>query len=130
MPAHVSGRSLGSADRQRASFGHRIPGVETDIDERLLQLIVIALDDGKSWIKVESEVHGLGKYFPENVQCLPGETIDIERLVFGAGLPGKVRAASRPSPRAPQRPRPRQRCGLVPLDLLRLCSATLARSRG
>ena len=50
---------------------------------------MIALDDGKSWIKVESEVHGLGKYFPENVQCLPGETIDVERLVFCAGLTGK-----------------------------------------
>ena len=71
-PAHMSGRSLGSADRQRASFGHRIPGVETDIDERLLQLVVIALDDGKSWIKVESEVHGLGKYFPRECPVSPG----------------------------------------------------------
>src|SRR4029450_13836836 len=87
--AHLIGRSLGSADRQGASFGHRIPGVETDIDERLLTLVVVSLDDGKSWLQVESEVHGLGKYFPENVHCVPGETIDIERLVLRAGLTGK-----------------------------------------
>src|SRR5262245_49817114 len=86
---HFSSRSLGCADRQRASLGHRVPGVETDIDERLLQLVVIALNDGEPWIQVESEIHGLGKYLPENVQGFPGETIDIEGLVFGAGLTGK-----------------------------------------